>query len=182
MENEERKTPNAPFSIRYFWSFLAHVLTSNSRHGTHSPFVYALADKAVYRRSRVGSSKETVVPDGFAPHYLPLLRDVLAHLSMDELADFGSDAEAPALLADLGEVSIGAIIEAVSAGKIVIVHEPFGTRSTKRLWQKLIREKTVTVSVNLFHFGLLLRRDGQRKEDFSLRYPFWRGQSARHCG
>jgi len=157
----------------YFWRFLAHVLTSNSRHGTHSPFVYALADKAVYRRSRMRSAEKTAVPDGFAPHYLPLLRDVLAHLSMDELAGFRPDAEAPALLADLDTVSIDAIIEAVSAGKAIIIHEPFRTRSTKRIWQKLIREKTVSVSVNLFHFGLLLRRDGQRKEDFSLRYPFW---------
>jgi len=137
--------------------------------------VYALADKAVYRCPRVECSEKTVVPNGFAPRYLPLLRDVLAHLSMDELADFRPDAQAPALLVDLDRVSIDAVTEAISAGKTIIVHEPFGTRAAKRIWQKLVREKSVTVSVNLFHFGILLRRDGQRKEDFSLRYPFWRG-------
>jgi len=153
---------------------LVHFLSSNSRHGTHSPFVYALADTAVYRRQRDRPCRKKNVPEGFAPRYLPLLLDILVYLSVDELAEFSPETDAHALLADLNKASVAAIVETVAAGKIVIIHEPFKTDATGRLWQRTIQEKAVTVSINLFHFGLLIRRDGQRKEDFKLRYPFWR--------
>src|SRR5690554_6027363 len=35
-------------NIRFFVDYFKHYLTSNSRHGVHSPFVYSLIDRVVY--------------------------------------------------------------------------------------------------------------------------------------
>jgi len=35
-------------NIRFFVDYFKHYLTSNSRHGVHSPFVYSLIDRVIY--------------------------------------------------------------------------------------------------------------------------------------
>jgi predicted O-methyltransferase YrrM len=35
-------------SFKFFIAYLKHQLTANNRHGTHSPFVYKLADEVIY--------------------------------------------------------------------------------------------------------------------------------------
>src|SRR5690606_31540100 len=35
-------------NIRFFIDYLKHYLTSNNRHGVHSPFVYNLIDRVIY--------------------------------------------------------------------------------------------------------------------------------------
>lgn len=66
-----------------------------------------------------------------------------------------------------GEEDSEVILPLIDAGKIIVFHEPY---KQKRQWKKLIADQRVTVSINLFHFGILLKRDGQRKQDFLLRY------------
>jgi len=39
-------------NIRFFIDYFKHYLTSNSRHGVHSPFVYNLIDGVIYDHSR----------------------------------------------------------------------------------------------------------------------------------
>src|SRR5690606_3191570 len=38
-------------TMRYYFDYIYHFLVSNSRHGTHSPFVYALTEKVIYNPS-----------------------------------------------------------------------------------------------------------------------------------
>lgn len=61
-------------------------------------------------------------------------------------------------------------LDRVEEGKIVVVHQPYG-QDQKQLWDTMRLDARVTISINLFHFGILLYRAGQRKEDFLLRYP-----------
>ncbi len=35
-------------NLRFTFDYLRHFISSNSRHGTHSPFVYQLADEVIY--------------------------------------------------------------------------------------------------------------------------------------
>lgn len=159
--------------MRYYWDLIWHFFVSNSRHGTHSPFVYGLASRVIYHVSRV-QPHTVAVPSDFEPKYKSLLLAILTYMEVQELAYFREDAHADALFADWRSLPTDTIIEAVRKGKIIVVDEPFQTRETKRIWQQLVQNPDVVISINLFHFGLLMYRKEQRKENFRLRYPFWR--------
>lgn len=159
--------------MRYYWDLIRHFFVSNSRHGTHSPFVYGLASRVIYHVSRV-QPHMVKVPPGFNPKYRRLLLDILTYMNVEELGYLEQSDRAEALLADLKSNATDKITEAVRVGKVIVVHEPFQTRETKRIWKKLVQSADVVVAINLFHFGLLMYRKEQRKENFILRYPFWR--------
>ncbi|MBD1434169.1 hypothetical protein H8B06_15125 [Sphingobacterium sp. DN00404] len=159
--------------MRYCWELIRHFFVSNSRHGTHSPFVYDLASRVIYHVSHV--RPHTVkIPLDFKPKYRSLLLDILTYMDVGELGYLGQPDCAEAVLVDLRNVPSDEIIQAVREGKIVVVHEPFQTRKTKRVWQELVKSTDIVVSINLFYFGLLMYRKEQRKENFCLRYPFWK--------
>lgn len=159
--------------MRYYWDLIQHFFVSNSRHGTHSPFVYGLASRVIYRNAPV-RPYTVAVPSDFNPKYSDLLLAILTDMGVQKLACFREDTSADALFADLRSARADQLLEAILQGKIIVVHEPFQTRQTKQLWRELIQSPEVVVSINLFHFGLLMYREGQRKENFLLRYPFWR--------
>ena len=157
--------------MRYYWDMICHFLVSNSRHGTHSPFVYGLASRVIYHASRLHPQTMSA-PSHFNPSYKNLLFAMLTYMQVEELDYLGQSVQAKALLADLQSHSVDEIIDAIRQGKVIVVHEPFRTRKTKQIWQTLIQSEDIVVSINLFHFGLLLHRTEQRKENFRLRYPF----------
>jgi len=159
--------------MRYYWDLIWHFFISNSRHGTHSPFVYELASRIIYQVSRV-SPPLVKAPVDFNPKYRNLLLEILDYIRVEELAYLDASGHEDALLVDICETPAERILEAIGNGKIIVVDEPFRSRQSKRVWKRLIQSSEVVVSINLFHFGLLMRREGQRKEDFRLRYPFWR--------
>ncbi|PRD47348.1 hypothetical protein [Sphingobacterium haloxyli] len=159
--------------MRYYWDLIKHFFVSNSRHGTHSPFVYGLASSAIYQVSRA-QPNTLKVPLDFNPKYRSLLLDILVYMKVPELGYLGQSSQTEALFVDLRDAAADEIADAVRAGKVIVVHEPFRTRKTKRIWHRLVQSKDVVVSINLFHFGLLMYRKEQRKENFRLRYPFWR--------
>lgn len=159
--------------MRYYWDLIRHFFTSNSRHGTHSPFVYDLAVHAIYARSDA-DKQQVDVPEGFKPSYMRLLLRILSRMEKKKIAYVQQPMDADTLWVDLKQIPLPSIIEAVRRGKLVVVHEPMRTRQSKRIWEKLIQSPDVIVSIHLFHFGLVMYRQGQRKENFRLRYPFWR--------
>lgn len=159
--------------MRYYWDLIRHFFVSNSRHGTHSPFVYGLASRVIYHVSRV--QPHTVkVPPGFNPKYRRLLLDILIYMDVKELGYLEQSDQVDALIVDLRKNSSDEVTQAIRQGKIVVVHEPFQSRETKQIWQQLVQSTDVVVSINLFHLAFLLHRRGQRKENFILRYPFWK--------
>lgn len=151
--------------MRYYFDYIYHFLVSNSRHGTHSPFVYALTEKVIYNPSYKGQNF-VEFPEGFKPNYFPLLKNIWSFWEVNTLSKDLQDMDAQSYWIDEKEDS-EVILSLIDAGKIIVFHEPY---KQKRLWKKLIADQRVTVSINLFHFGILLKREGQRKQDFLLRY------------
>lgn len=156
--------------MRYYWELIRHFLTANSRHGTHSPFVYALAEKVVYAKAGTTTSPN-VIPANLSFRYRCLLHDLLSALDVGQMDIYPHSLHGQAVWVDLNMVSREDLIPLLSKGTAVIVHEPYQSKSK---WQDLIADPAVVVSIDLFHFGILLHRTEQRKENFRLRYPYWR--------
>lgn len=152
-------------AMRYLFNYIYHFLISNSRHGTHSPFVYALAEKVIYNPT-FKSKHHVDFPEGFKVKYYSKLKNILSFWGIekftDDLKENNSEAYWVKTIQDEEE-----LISLIDSGKILIIHEPY--KQIKK-WKTLISNKEVTVSINLFHFGIILKREGQRKEDFLLRY------------
>lgn len=155
--------------MRFLLSYTYHFVVSNSRHGTHSPFVYALAEKVIYNPS-FKSASYVDMPDGLTGKFTPLLRNILAFWKLDRLSADLEDQTAPAYWVDAPSISEESILQHLHRGKVVFLHKPYA-RKHRSLWQNLIADERVVVSINLFYFGILIHRSGQRKEDFLLRYP-----------
>ncbi|KGE15440.1 hypothetical protein [Sphingobacterium deserti] len=154
--------------MRYYFDLVKHFIVANSRHGTHSPFVYALADQVIYNKTHFWST-EVSFPPSFFWRYRQLLSAVLSYLDVNELTLPESSQKSAAVWVDLATVSSAELFQLLQNGKILIVHEPYKCRSR---WKELIADSRVIVSVDLFHFGIVMRREGQRKENFRLRYPY----------
>lgn len=157
----------------YIWKQIIHFFVSNSRHGTHSPFVYALADQVIYVPSAT-CRQRTILPEGFSAGYRDLLADILSHWSIPNLTEYPELVNTSAVWVTQEPFTVGELVELVGEGKIVIVHEPYRTKHSLKKWQALCHDPTIVISIDLFHFGVVLQRTGQRKEHFFLRYPYWR--------
>jgi hypothetical protein len=154
--------------MRYLISYLYHFIVSNSRHGTHSPFVYDLASKVIYNVA-YKSSNHVDFPVGFNPKYLPLLKKILSYWKFEKLGDDINNKDVNAYWINQPNIEVEELLKLVDEGKILIVDKPYSVKN-KGLWNKLIDDRRVIVSINMFHFGIVLKREGQRKEDFLLRY------------
>lgn len=153
--------------MRHLYDYIYHYLMSNSRHGTHSPFVYALADQVIYRKDFVRKG-EVAVPANIPAHQKELIKNILSFWGIAKLGDDWNDVEAEAYWLEKLPVQDEALLEVLTSGKPLFVKNPY-SRQNRALWRRMLQKKEVTVSINLFHFGILLYRPVQHKEDFLLR-------------
>ncbi|GHE23609.1 hypothetical protein [Sphingobacterium griseoflavum] len=154
----------------YYWALIKHFITANSRHGTHSPFVYRLAEQVVYAKKTSGVAA-VAMPRHFPWGYRLLLQQILPFCGVSGLGTLHEGEDSAAIWVDLDDVSAERILHLVERGKILIVHEP---HKREAIWDTLTANELVVVSIDLFHFGMLMHRDGQRKDHFILRYPYWK--------
>lgn|SRR5690606_24822199 len=153
----------------YVLSYIHHFFISNSRHGTHSPFVYALADQVIYNRDHK-TINQVDFPAGCNLKYKPLLNKILAYLSITTVSQNDSNTSADAYwICSPEKADVEKLLNAVKGGKMVILDGPY-KRAHRKFWKTMINDPRVIVSINLFHFGVVLHREGQHKEDFLLRY------------
>lgn len=152
---------------------IRHFLISNSRHGTHSPFVYALADQAIYNKQKV--IIDNVVGSEIIPkHYRTLLFRILYHLGKKQIVDvLNFSEEADVLFMEAEQLTTPLIDQYLTDQRIIIVNKIHRSKKNKSVWENATRASKVTVSIDLLHFGILVHRSIQVKEDFVLRYPYW---------
>ena len=152
--------------MRYIFYYLYHYFISNSRHGTHSPFVYAMADQVIYNK-KLETPKQIKIPHNLKVSKETLIKKILFFLELKGLsADIKEDQYAYWIGKNHNEDS-ETLLKAVENGKILIVDHPYNIKQQK-LWKSLIKDDRVVVSINLFHFGIVLHRKGQYKQNFLL--------------
>lgn len=149
--------------MHYLFKLIAHFLTSNSRHGTHSPFVYKLADNVIYTKAQqVAGNKQQV-----------LLMDMANYFSV-------SYSKSPT---DIGVDKAWVIQDNISLEEIAVLQHQFKylvlgdiykCKYAIQLWKDVCKDPRFIVCVDLFYYGLIFYRKEQPKELFRLRFPYWR--------
>lgn len=159
----------AVYKLRYYFDWLKHFVVANSRHGTHSPFVYRLVDEVIYADRRPGEPGDKVQR---------LIERLIRRFRPERL--YKPDGQSnPAPVVDFAVIDgsgrgknpraeLDALWPSFHPGSVLVLTDCHGR--AKALWQSLKAKPDVTVTIDLFHVGLVFFRKGQAKENFIIRF------------
>lgn len=155
---------------RYYLDCLRHRLTANTRHGTHSPFVYRLLDEVIYAERRANEPLDKIerlmmrLRGRFTPGHEHRLGAGLPPHAVDFITMDGiSDTETE-------QAQLQQLWPRLHLGSVLVVRNMYCDTARKKLWRMIQAKPEVTVTIDLFHVGLVFFHKGQAKEDFKIRY------------
>lgn len=155
--------------VRFYIDYLIHLLSAKSRHGTHSPFVYRLVDEVFYARPQADEPPDKIkrltvrLIDRFKPKRVYRVGDRLPDEPLDFVIAEGTDA-------DRISYQLHKLWTALHPGSVAVLEGIYRNEGMRRLWLSLKAKPEVTVTVDLFHVGLVFFHYGQAKENFKIRY------------
>lgn len=151
--------------MRYLWRLLFHFISSNSRHGTHSPFVYRMADGVIYAKTKNASG-------GDKPQIL--LYDLAAYFDVDYALSHLETGNDKALIIEDAMADIEQLTILQRQFKYLVIPGIYKDKRRKQLWESVCRDPRFIVCIDLFYYGLIFYRSEQPKELFKLRFPYRR--------
>ncbi|WP_225551868.1 hypothetical protein [Sphingobacterium bovistauri] len=137
--------------MSYLIRKIKHFLTANTRHGTHSPFVYELADELIYNKHVKRSSS--------------LIQDI-----QDYYNTKGIDPSS-FVVTDFLEYKPDDLLKLQNDYFMVFVKNIHLNQSLV-YWECMQKSEGFIVLIDLFEFGIICKRKEQPKENFRLRYPY----------
>ena len=151
-------------ALAYTFNYIWHRLRSNSRHGTHSPFVYRLVDEVVY-------NYHAEVPERVTGYRPQKVNDLLNRLIHNWLMDDTGDREYVLIgpHSDQAEV-FEHLLPNTHSGTLLIFQGIYQNKTNRAAWRIIAAHPEVRVSIDLFYIGLVFFREGQRKENFRIRF------------
>ncbi len=160
----------------HFFRHLSFILSSTNQHGVHSPFVYALVTKCLYKKKKYTRDKSlnTVLKllDYFNSTTVCFKdrNNALEELMQQKFPEISSDESSRDFiyLDHLSEKNLEFLkkVDGLKNDTIIFVN---AIHKNYNHWNKLIALKKVTVSIDTFYCGMLFFRREQAKEHFKIR-------------
>lgn len=142
--------------------YILFRLHARGRHGTHSPFVYHFVEQVLRNKHGKGAVSDTAT-------LLAQLSAVYGMPIADTLVDPASIMLLPESMPQDWETCIAKYTSVLSKGFVVLpaIHR---TAQHTLHWDVAIMQSSVTMSIDLYHTGLLLSRtEFKEKQHFILR-------------
>lgn len=152
--------------MKYIWHLFFHFFSSNSRHGTHSPFVYKIANEVVYVRSK-NADKAVSKPQA-------LLCDLAAYFDVAYVHSGSVRGRDRSWVVEDDVVDVEQLAKLCPYFKYLVIPNIYADKARKQLWHVIVQDTRFIVCIDLFYYGLIFNRSEQPKELFKLRFPYWR--------
>lgn len=156
-------------------SYLKFLLKSTNQHGVHSPFVFDFVTKGLYQKKRktINFDKYSALKS-LSIKQKKILSKILIYFKIDEISfdisSFTEKSEKYKILYINNLTNLKNIkLANLSSKHIILVDGIYQSKKSEEEWQNIIKKNDLTVSINLFYFGLLFIRKEQAKEDFRIR-------------
>lgn len=159
-------------------SYLKFLVKSTNEHGVHSPFVYNYVTKCLYSKKRLDRNKsinillktiayfkfESIsIPD--KPEIQDLVRQHFGETQFDKkiihllFVDGLDTASFKKMFSE----------ETLRNNSIILIDSIYKCKESLNLWHRLIAQPEITVSIDMYHCGLISIRKEQVKEHFTIR-------------
>lgn len=159
-------------------NYLKFLIKSTNQHGVHSPFVFNYVTKCLYSKQKLDNAKS-----------INILLKSISYFDYNTIELQGSDDLKKRLHIDFPNVIMGAnmidllYVEELGIGELkrlfsegkfhynsmIFIDSIHQTPEKQELWRKLVALPMITVSIDMFHCGVLFIRKEQVKEHFTIR-------------
>lgn len=161
-----------------FVSYLKFLAKSTNQHGVHSPFVFQYVTKCLYSRKKLHGKKsinvllKTIGYFGFETVGIKnnggakeLVKQIFPKVRFDEN---------PLDLLFVDEMDMTFFQKICSEGKLhndslILIDSIHDDQKNLEQWNRLIALPEITVSIDMYHCGLISIRREQVKEHFTIR-------------
>lgn len=156
---------------------IKHLLKATNQHGVHSPFVYAYVTQCLYAKPTFEGSKTIgVLLKSIAFFNIKTIDLITGNKNIERRIREEFDLEVgqkrcyDLIYADeVSKVDLNACKNKTHNDGMLLIENIHATKDTTVLWNSLKENTMVTVSIDLFHCGLLFFRKEQAKEHFKIR-------------
>ncbi len=161
----------------FLLQYLKHLLTATNQYGVHSPFVYSYLTKCLYTKSKYQASKSEKIVLKSIPYFsvekikISSKNSQIENLIRKEFKLTTSDNESYDLIYMNNPVEdiLSIYKEKIHNDSAIFMGNIHRTKETTALWETLKHNEMVTVSIDMFHCGVLFFRKEQLKEHFKIR-------------
>ncbi|MDG1397644.1 MAG: hypothetical protein P8P88_04595 [Polaribacter sp.] len=142
----------------------------------HSPFVFDFVTKSLYKNNQEIINFDNYLQlEYLSKKKIKILSKIVSHFQLKEICF--NFSEFKKIKSKNYKLLYIKNIEKLQQSKftnltsndIIIVDGIYSTKKSAEVWQEIIKNKEVQITINLFYFGLIFFRKEQAKEHFRIR-------------
>lgn len=157
-------------------AYFKFLLKSQNQHGLHSPFVYDFVTKGLYKKGiKISNFNEYSELQSLSKKQQKVLSKIVKYFKINtiyfDVLKFTKTSEKGFRLLFISNINVLSEVDFkdLNSKEIIIVHGIYQNKKSYQKWQEITKNKDITVSVDLFYFGLIFSRKEQAKEYFTIR-------------
>ncbi|MDD4820253.1 MAG: hypothetical protein PHD21_05410 [Flavobacteriales bacterium] len=137
-------------SLSYIYSYLYYISEARNQYFVHSPFVYSMMTQCINKRYFLFYD----TPKKLLARFTAFMEQ--EHANIDVIGK---------------EKDLGTYCSAVfNAGDVLFIMSPHCGKNREKAFNALCERKDITLSIDLFHVGIVFPHRDMVKEHFILKY------------